>query len=65
MNVIIRYIKPHLKRMLGGLGIKFIGTIMDLLLPYILAHIIDDVVPTREMKMIVLWGVIMVICSVV
>ena len=50
--------------MAGGLVVKFIGTIMDLLLPLILAHIIDVVVPTEDVPMIVLWGVAMIICSV-
>ncbi len=65
MNVIFTYIKPHIGRMSLGLFIKFIGTITDLLLPSILAHIIDRVVPTRNMPMIVLWGMCMIICSFV
>lgn len=48
-----------------GLFIKFIGTITDLLLPYIMAHIIDNVVPTKDVPLIVWWGVCMVLCSVV
>ncbi len=65
MNVIYTYIKPHLGRMSLGLFIKFIGTITDLLLPSILAHIIDRVVPTRDVPMIVLWGMCMIVCSFV
>lgn len=65
MNYILHYIRPYLARMSGGLVIKFIGTITDLLLPYILAHIIDDVVPERNVPMIVLWGVSMIVCSVI
>ena len=64
MKYIIQYLKPHMRRMTLGLIIKFLGTITDLLLPYILAHIIDDVVPTREIPMIVLWGICMIVCSV-
>ena len=65
MKYIIHYIRPHLGRMTGGLFIKFLGTITDLLLPYILAHIIDEVVPTRDVPMIVLWGIAMIVCSVI
>lgn len=65
MKYIVYYIRPHLKRMFGGLGIKFLGTIMDLLLPYILAHIIDNVVPTESVPRIILWGVLMLLCSLV
>jgi len=36
---------------------------MDLLLPWILAYVIDHVVPLRHISLICLWGVVMVICS--
>lgn len=49
--------------MVLGLFIKFIGTIMDLLLPYILSYLIDDIVPQREVNPIIWWGIIMVIVS--
>ena len=65
MRKIIDYIRPYIPRMLLGLAIKFIGTIMDLLLPWILAHTIDDVVPTRSIEHILLWGVAMLICAAV
>lgn len=58
------YLKPYLGRMSLGLAIKFVGTIMDLLLPWILAKLIDDVVPQENLRLIIFWGVIMVICSV-
>ena len=65
MKYILHYIRPYLGRMSAGLVIKFIGTITDLLLPFILAHIIDEVVPTENVPLIVLWGVMMIVCSVI
>ena len=65
MKYILHYIRPFLGRMSAGLVIKFIGTITDLLLPFILAHIIDEVVPTHDVPMIVLWGIMMIVCSVI
>lgn len=47
-----------------GFLIKFIGTIMDLCIPYILAYIIDSIIPVGDRGMIFLWGGIMLICSV-
>jgi len=64
-NIIAIYIKPYFARMAFGLSIKFTGTIMDLFIPYILAYIIDFIIPTREKKQIVLWGLVMVICAVI
>lgn len=46
-----------------GLTIKLLGTVMDLLLPYILAHIIDNVTPTHDMGAVVKWGLVMLLCS--
>jgi len=63
VKTIFRYLKPHVPLMVLGLFIKFIGTIMDLLLPYILSHLIDEVVPLRQVDIIVRWGIIMVIVS--
>ncbi len=63
MHLIFRYVRPYLKRMSLGLTIKFIGTIMDLFLPYILAHIIDEVVPLKDMGLVLRWGLVMLVCS--
>ena len=62
MKSVIKYLKPYYGKMLIGFIIKFIGTIMDLALPWILAHIIDDIIPLKEIKLIFLWGAIMLLC---
>lgn len=65
MNEIVkRYIRPYFPQMGVGFLIKFTGTIMDLFIPYILAYIIDTVIPTGEKGMIFLWGAGMIFCSV-
>lgn len=65
MNLFVRYLKPFALTMTGGLVIKIIGTLMDLALPYLLALIIDDVVPRENLNEILFWGGIMIVCSVV
>ncbi len=65
MKRIIDYVRPYFGRMSLGLFIKFIGTIMDLFLPYILAFMIDDVVPKQNVKLILFWGGMMVLCAIV
>lgn len=64
MQLIIQYLRPYFKRMSLGLAIKLFGTVMDLLLPLILAHVIDQVAPTKNMKLVLLWGGLMVLCSI-
>lgn len=58
------YLKPYYRRMAGGFLIKFTGTLMDLLLPWTLAHMIDTVIPANGRNEILLWGLFMVLCSV-
>ncbi|MBO1678791.1 ABC transporter ATP-binding protein [Bittarella massiliensis] len=50
--------------MAWGITIKFLGTVMDLFLPWILAFVIDTVVPRRSLAQIALWGGVMFLCSV-
>lgn len=57
--------RPYALRITGGLTVKFIGSIMDLLLPWILAFLIDSVVPHKSIPSIFFWGGIMIICSIV
>lgn len=44
--------------------IKFIGTFLELLIPYVLEYIIDSVAPRKSLKMVIAWGSVMVILAV-
>lgn len=50
--------------MLMGFVIKFVGTIMDLCLPWILAYMIDTVIPKGRRNDIFIWGIVMLVCAV-
>lgn len=50
--------------MLYGFLIKFTGALMDLFLPWILAYMIDSVIPSRNRTNIYFWGFGMIICSI-
>ena len=65
MKLIFQYIKPYRLRMLVGLMIKIVGTFADLGLPWVLAHILDEVVPLGEIRRVLLWGIVMVGLAVV
>ncbi len=64
MKKIFGYLKPYIGRMTFGFIIKFIGTIMDLCLPWILAYIIDYIIPTKNINLIFIWGGLMIVCSI-
>lgn len=63
MKYLLRYIKPFYRRMTVGLMIKCTGTVLELFLPYILGHIIDEVVPLQDVGKILMWGGIMILCA--
>ena len=65
MKRIIDYVRPYFLGMSLGLVIKFLGTIMDLALPWILAYMIDTVVPMGDTRLIYIWGGMMLLCAVV
>lgn len=64
MRRLLTYLYPYRGRMAVQMTIKFVGTVMDLLLPWILATIIDDIVPLRDVRKILLWGGAMILCSI-
>lgn len=64
MKKIIEYLKPYGFRMLAGFIIKVAGTFMDLGLPWVLAYIIDNVIPAGEVKLILYWGIVMLLLSI-
>ena len=44
--------------------IKFIGTFLELLIPYVLEYIIDVVAPTKSLKMVLFWGGVMIVLAI-
>ena len=63
MRPIFPYLKPHVPKMTIGLMIKFFGTTMDLMIPWMLSYILDYVVPERSVKKILIWGGLMVLSA--
>ena len=56
MKLIFKYLRPHARAVVFGLTVKVIATLFELLLPYILSHILDVVVPRHELTDILVWG---------
>lgn len=56
MKLIFKYLRPHARAVAFGLTVKVIATLFELLLPYILSHILDVVVPRHELTDILVWG---------
>ena len=65
MKGLLKYIKPYGFYMLLTLCLKFIAALMDLLIPSVLARIIDEIVPLRDIRLIFTWGGVMILCAIV
>lgn len=63
MKLILNYLKPYRFRVTIGVIIKFLGTMMELILPWTLAYILDQVIPQKDPKKILLWGGVMLAAS--
>jgi len=63
LKTVLRYLKPYSKKMLLGFIIKVTGTVVELILPYILSHILINVVKNQNISRIIYWGILMVLCA--
>ena len=63
MKTILQYVRPKLPVMSIQLAVKFFGTIIELLLPWMLSRILDDAVPAHDVSAIWIWGVLMILCA--
>ena len=63
MKLILKYLKPHTAFLAITLLIKAIGTVVELIIPYILSHIVDVIVPKQVLGEIIFWGLMMIVCA--
>ena len=63
MKTLLRYLQKYYGRMGLGLLIKTAGTVIELLIPYILTYVLRED-EQKTMTQIILWGGIMVLCSI-
>jgi ATP-binding cassette subfamily B protein len=65
MRKIFQYLKPYRLRMTLGMVTKIVGTMAELVIPYILSYMIDDVIPRQDERLIYLWGGVMILCAMI
>ena len=64
MKLITHYMGAYSGRIALSIFIKFLGSVTELAIPYILAHLIDEVVPLRSGALVALWGAPMILTAV-
>ncbi len=65
MKWIFTFLKPLRSRITLGTAIKIIGTVAELIIPFLLSYILEHVIEANETKRIIFFGVIMAICAVI
>lgn len=63
MKRLLDYVRPLFPRVFQGLAVKGAGTVMELLLPLILSHVLKNVVVGGQLAPIVCWGAVMCACA--
>jgi ATP-binding cassette subfamily B protein len=61
--ILATYLKPLWARVTAGLIIKLLASVAELFLPFVLAYIIDSVIPRRDQTAVFLWGAVMLVLS--
>lgn len=62
--MLIKYMSPYKKRIVINAIIKIFATLFEVVLPVILAHIVDEIVPLENKNLVVIWGVMMIVLSI-
>lgn len=63
MKKILRYLLPYKNSIIIGLSIKSFATIIELFLPFLLAKVIDDIIPLKRLDLVILYGVLMLLTA--
>lgn len=63
MKKTLGYLKPYSGKTALALAVKFAGSAAELVLPYILSYIIDDLIPVENISMIWIMGGVMLAFS--
>ena len=65
MRWILAYFEPLRARLAVGISIKIIGTVAELFIPFLLSHILENVITDNSIPKILLYGGLMAICALV
>ncbi len=64
MKTVIGYLKEFFNKILLSFGVKIIGTVAELLIPFILSYVLSNIVG-RDVRTVVMWGILMMVCATV
>ena len=65
MKWVLKYLYPIRKRIAVGIGVKTVGTLAELFIPFLLTYILDNVINSGSVTKILLYGVLMAVCALI
>ena len=65
MKWVLGYLKPLKNRIILGTTIKVIGTVAELMIPFLLSYILDNVISKNNAWQIILFGFFMAACAII
>ena len=63
MKTLTRYLKAHVLMVVACIFFKTVAAFADLMIPRLLAVIIDEIVPTRDITAVYMMGAVMLTCA--
>ena len=65
MKWVLKYLSPLRTRITVGITIKTIGTLAELMIPFLLSYILDKIIYKNDIGSILLFGILMAVCAVI
>lgn len=64
MKFLFGYLKKYRFIMAFGMAVKLSAAVAELMLPYVLEHLVDDVAPQQNAGLVLMWGAVMLMLVV-
>ncbi len=64
MKWVFSYLRPLTGRLTAGVIVKIIGTVAELIIPFLLSYILENVIETNNVAGIVFFGALMALCAI-
>ena len=65
MKMLLRYMSPYKWNTIISFAIRIIGILSELALPYVLSHILKNVIESQRVSLVLFWGCIMILCAAI
>ena len=65
MKWVFAYLKPLGGRIAAGITVKIIGTVAELIIPFLLSYMLENVIESNDVGRMFFYGALMAVCAIV